>query len=280
MITTSPSLFPGEVLGNPEVISRQRLPYGAVPLDPWHARTDHESSLYSVASIKRIERNLRNTMIEQDWFRGDDRGHQLYTLMRDSLLSSHFARIERNNAYGVEDQMDEGDPRVFYARRGLATPAELFELLIGYPKRQSIELAKLSHPFDFAASNDMDRAMDELLLLSGGELLDEDPRYDLKRIDPEIPAGVLLRKQDLMDLKTEHGTLRVVERRGLLVYQGVGMDDERHFDRLLKNPKNKTALHALTEQYLYEPDKHLYGWVQPQATSYYAKYITTPAPRV
>jgi len=271
-MTASDRLTPEFAKGS-ESAPRQRLPYGAVPLDPWRAGGEHVRNLYSLASISRIERGLRRTMIDQDWFRQDERAHDIRTLMRNSLISSHFTRIDRNNGFHTGTFMDLADPRVEWARQGLATPEELFTLLVDYPDIGSLELAKLSHPFDFAATNDMDRAMDELMLGVDGELLDDEPRYKLKRTELGIPAGIVLRKQDLMDYPTQHGTIRVVQRRGFLVFDGKGMDDP-HFKRLLKNPKNEQALWAKIEWYLYEhPTGEPFGWVQPQATSYYAKYI-------
>ena len=263
--------FESEMQQDSELTKRQRLPYGAVPLDPWRARTDHTNNLYSIASIARIEKTLRHTMVDQDWFRHDERAHAIHALMRDSLLGSHFARIDRNRGFAVD--MDAADPRVDFAQKGSATPEELFTLLVDYPEIASLELAKLSHPFDFAATNEMDRAMDDLMLGVEGELLDSEPRYKLKRMNPGVPAGIVLRKQDLMDFPTENGMIRIVQRRGMLVFDGNGMDDP-HFDRLLKNPKNERALMAKIEWYLYEnPKGEPYGWVQPQATSYYAKYV-------
>ena len=261
-------------LGRPdaELPRRQRLPYGAVPLDPWRATPDYEKALYWNASTQRIERKLQRTMVDQDWFRHDSRAHALYDFMKGSLFRSHYSRLEHNNV-DISKFNSEGDERIEWGRQGLARPEELFTLLADYPEVNSIELAKLSHPFDFEESNEMDRIMDDLILTLDGELLDEEPRYDLKNTNTAIPAGMMLRKQDLIDFPTENGAIRIVQRRGFLVFDGEGIE-EPYFDRLLKNPKNKQALTAKIEWYLYEnPKGQPYGWVQPQGTSYYAKYL-------
>jgi hypothetical protein len=252
-----------------------RLPFGAVPLDPWRAtQAEGGKNLYSGSSLIRIERNLIRTMIDDDWFRQEPRAHKLYDFMRSSLFDSQFRRMDKNSLLDVGRLDDCKDERVMHGIDGIATPAELFTLLVDYPEISSLELAKLSHPFDFPASDEMDREMDELMLRSGGDLLDSDPRYKMKRLHPDIPAAILLRKQDLMDFTTDDGTVRIVQRRGLLVFDGPGMEDELYFDRLLKNPKNMTALGAKTEAYISQPEELPYGWVQPQATSYYAKRLT------
>lgn len=260
-------------------LSREgRLPYGAVPLDPWRAthvadvRDWH--NLYVNGSHTRIERRLSRAMIDGEWFKHDPRAHQLYEFMRVSLMDSQNRRIEMNGRPGQLDGLSRDDERVGRALDGTATPAELFTLLADNPELGSLELAKLSHPFDFDASNEMDREMDGLLLDLDGELLDEEPRYKFKRFDPTIPAAVLLRKQDLMDFRLDDDrVMRVVQRRGLMVFDGDGIDDP-YFDRLLKNPKNHRALFAMAENVATDPDqREQFGWVQPQATSYYAKVI-------
>lgn len=270
-------------------IMRQRHPldresrsrYAAVPPDPWRATENeragtHAAALYSAASIKRIDRRLTRTMIDQSWFRHDERAHDLHAMMRSSLFDSQFRRLDKNNAADLETIVDPTDERAVRALRGVASPAELFTLLADNPELQSFELAKLSHPFDFAASGEMDREIDELLLASGGELLDTSPRYKMKRVDLDIPAAIVLRKQDLMDFPVDGGRLRVVQRRGLLVFDGNDLDDP-YFNRLLKNPDNLPKLSTKIEAHLADnPQDTPYGWVQPQATSYYAKYLPTP----
>lgn len=257
-----------------------RLPYGAVPLDPW--RATHVSGVsawhnyYVNGSNIRIERRLQQAMINDDWFKREPLAHDLHDLMRTSLRDSQNRRVEMNGRTRMPQEIIDTDERARHALDGTATPGELFTLLVDTPELGSLELAKLSHPFDFEAPREMQREVDELLLQSGGELLDSQPRYKVKRSDSTIPAAILLRKQDLMDFPVDDdgALVRVVERQGFLIYPGDGMRDNAHFARLFRNPANHTALFAMTENYLVGHDKPTYGWVQPQATSYYAKYIT------
>lgn len=260
-------------------IAREDRPdFGAVPLAPWQAihaaGVPAWQNLYVAGSAKRIERRLTHAMIDGEWFKNVPQAHELFELMRTSLIDSQNRRIDMNGRAKIQDLVPESDERLQRALDGTASPAELFTLLADTPEIGSLELAKLSHPFDFAASDTMSGELDELMLASGGELLDTEPRYKLKRVDESIPAGILLRKQDLMDFAVETGVVRIVQRQGFLVYQGEGKEDEPHFDRLLKNEKNHRALFAMTESYIADPPKnHRYGWVQPQATSYYAKFL-------
>lgn len=253
--------------------------HGAVPLDPWRAsynpRRESLNSLYVTGSNTRIERRLTKSMVEGEWFKNVPQAHQLYDFMGVSLRDSQNRRVDMNGRVDLRNGLPIEDERMDHALDGTASPAELFTLLADVPELGSLELAKLSHPFDFDATGEMDRELDELLLTIGGELLDSEPRYKVKRTDCTIPAAMLLRKQDLLDYRVdEDHVLRVVERQGFMVFQGAGKEDELYFDRLIKNPKNHSALFAMVEGYTRDDSERLsYGWVQPQATSYYAKYI-------
>jgi hypothetical protein len=273
-------VMPREKLTTHALRTDGRLEHGAVPLDPWRAThapgVPDWQNLYVSGSATRIERRLTRNMVEGEWFKHVPQAHQLFEMMRESLIDSQNRRIDMNSRAQMKDISPEGDERVVRALEGTATPEELFTLLVDMPEIGSLELAKLSHPFDFGATDTMDRQMDDLMLTSEGELLDEDPRYKLKRVNQDIPAGIILRKQDLMDFPITDGVVRIVQRRGFLVFQGEGKENEPHFDRLLKNPKNHRALFAMTESTINDsPGVRPFGWVQPQATSYYAKFVAT-----
>ena len=261
---------------------RQRLPYGAVPLDPWRANFYHRQQTYWDASVQRIQRKLRATMVDQDWFRTQDQAHELHGLMHASLIQSHYSRLDKNALVDVRALDGLKDPRLDNARAGVATPEELFTLLVDHPELGSLELAKLSHPFDFEATQDMDEALDDLILGSEGEILDEDPRYKVKRVDPNLPAAIILRKRNLMDFPMEGSAIvRIVHRQGFLLFNGSGISDGQNFERFVRQSRfahlRDQALGAMVEHYLEEhPRGQLHGWLQPQASSYYAKYIPCP----
>jgi hypothetical protein len=247
--------------------------------------------------MRGIYKKLQTTMVEQGWFGHDKKSYQLHELMEESLRHSHLTRIERNAEVDLTMLDGLDDPRLEYARAGTATPEELFTLLADRPELGSLELAKLSHPFDFEAPLEMDDAMVDLILaLSSrnneadevsalvGQILDGEPRYKVKRVDHKLPAAVVLRKQDLMDFPVDEwgGKVRIVRRQGFLVFDGEGMEGGGQLEHLLRvseNPKlnahrNEKTLSVRIGDYLEKhPHGQPYGWVQPQASSYYAKHI-------
>lgn len=269
----------GEVFRDTDPTPRQRLPYGAVPLDPWGASFYHEQQTYFDSSIQRIQRKLITTMVDQDWFRDGQKAYLLHELMRASLIHSHYTRIDKNARIDLGVVSESDDSRLDDARAGIASPDELFTILADYPQLGSLELAKLSHPFDFEESREMDDTMVDLMLLSGGKLLDDDPTYRVKRIDPNLPAAIVLRKQNLMDFYlNDYDKVRIVQRQGFLVFEGEGLDDDFNLELFLKRSSyasiRDTAIGARVESHLREhPKGQPHGWVQPQASSYYAKYI-------
>lgn len=258
------------------------LPYGAVPLAPWRA-FDHERPdlRYSVASIDRVRERTEMTMREQGWFEAVENAGVLLEFMQRSVVDSQVRRIDKN--YESCDRLPDNpdDERIRHALLGTATPEELFTLLADYPQQiRSLELAKLSHPFDFEATAEMDDVMTDLLLGSGGELLDTEPRFKIKRVDADVPAAVVLCKQELMDFRMDTAIVRVVQRQGYMVFHGNGMPEQAHiFKRLISRPEKAPMLIGRMSAYLENPGQRLpYGWVQPQATSYYAKYVSTSLP--
>lgn len=272
----------GELFRDSDPTPRQRLPYGAVPLEPWGATFYHRAQPYWNSSMNSIYRKLQTTMVDQDWFRHDSRSYHLHDLMEVSLRESHQARVKHNADVDLGVISKPDDPRLEYAKTGIATPAELFTLLADNTQLGSLELAKLSHPFDFEATREMDEAIEDLMLSVEGEILDANPRYKVKRTDSRLPAAVVLRKQDMMDFPVDEwgGKVRIVRRQGFLVFDGEDAQGWPQLEHLVR-PKfeaNRDAIiGARVEPYLGEhPHGRPYGWVQPQASSYYAKYIPGP----
>lgn len=259
----------------------QRLDYGAVPLDPWSVDEDSAES-YWQASQARIETRLtlamRDAATRRGWVESPELAARLYEFVGASLYDSQKRRIDLN-PMRLDGIVDLSDPRAMNAKAGTATPGELLALLIDYPKLESLELAKLSHPLDTAATEVMDADVNNTLITyENGVLVRDAPYYkDMKRYDATIPAGIVLRKQRLMLLPTDNGMLQVVQRRGFLVrgddQAKQGILDE-YLDRKIKNPDRFDELTHKIEAYL--SHLHLHPdlvWLQPIATSYYAKYL-------
>lgn len=259
---------------NTETAERRRLEYSAVPLAPWNAaESNHVDNLYSIASMARIERKLVRTMVDQEWFKNEPLAHEVYELMKISLIDSQFQRLSRNSRLSREEMVAMHDERADHAMAGVATPEEIFTFIADRPDvLETGELGKISHPCDYTAAQDLKTEIDTLRESLGVEPLSGDPRYKVKRVAK--PMAAILRKQDLFDFPVEDGLIRVVQREGFIVFPGEGMRENPYFERLL-NPDNLPKLATAVEDYLDSDPRYIkYGWVQPQATSVYAKFIS------
>jgi len=171
-----------------------------------------------------------------------------------------------------------GDERHERALRGEAMPLELLSLLEDFPELQSIELAKLSHPLDAAASKEMAVEVDQAIIALGEEVAPAAPYYKPKGLAPILPAATVLRKQVVADYATEKGRIQVLRRETLLVR---GDKEVRGFDpdlpEFIRDDVLFGELAEKIERYSGAfdtlPDLR---WLQPLATSYYAKYVLEP----
>lgn len=261
----------------------RRLPYAAVPLNPNKAADPYGEGLYTVASIRRIREKLDDAMRYArltGWVGDPELCKSLDELLEASLFSSHRDRID-HNMRPLETLADVEDPDMRDAQEGLATPRQLINLLIRYPALGSLELAKLSHPLDAAATYEMDVDVCEAVLAAGGDIVLEGPRYKPKTARPDIPAMTFLRKQQIAKLATEHGTIHVVTRKSYLVR---GDKEARKYDpglglEIIRGvrlaPIGRKIEGCLQEARIYG-DASIQAdlqWLQPIATSYYAKYV-------
>lgn len=273
------------------LVDAPRLDYGAVPLDPWKAADLHDGVPYATASYRHISEKLSRAMLEaseRHWVESPELMANLYEFLEISLYDSQQKRIERNPT-GIDGVVADSDERIVRAKNGTATPSELLEILVDYPQLGSVELAKLSHPLDFAATEAMDKDVYGILATkTNGEMLQETPRYKVKRRmgkldadDDDFVAAIILRKQALMNFETSHGTIQIVQRRSFLVRgdKEARMINDRDLAVMIEDDGNFEELTEKVESYLgLEPDllQDLgVKWLQPTATSYYAKYVNS-----
>jgi len=254
-----------------------RLEYGAVSLDPWRA-IDHETGdNYVDASTRRISVELQKALIsavEAGWVQSPELAKKLYDFMEISLYDAQMRRIVFNDARS--DALDDmrSDQRVLRAIEGLATPSDLLEILVDYPDLGSIEMAKLTHPLDFDATRAMDADVCETAISRFGAIDPEEPRYKMKRVDAEIPAGIILRKQVIAGGDTPNGLIQVVQRRSFLVRGDDGVSLDPYLARKVKNPDRLPELIDKIDGHLLVAGGDVdSAWLQPLATSYYAKYV-------
>lgn len=208
------------------VKQRDRLTYGAVPLEPWTAAEEtgrwlrKRRETYLAASVLRIHDASQVALIgaiEQGWVESPDLAKQLHGVIETSLYDSQSRRMDLNPGKLEHGMVDEDDPRYEKAKNGTATPGELVSLLIDYPKLSSLEIAKLTHPLDIEATTEMDSEVMYTLAYMGFEFVDEPGRYKTKTKRPDIPAITVLRKQTVGQLEAESGTVQVVRRQAFLV---------------------------------------------------------------
>jgi hypothetical protein len=255
---------------------RERLPYAAVPLDPWRAKHPNTGSSYYATSLNRIsditDRSIA-TAIEDGRILSVDTAQALHHFIGTSLLDAHTRRIMHNGQTNLEGISEpESVEPLTLAMDGLAHPDELYRLLRDNPQLGSVELAKLSHPFDFNASEEMDDVV-RSVIASEGELHDEVPRLKVKRVDGSIPASIVVRKRVVGAQMVEGGFIEVVERRSLLVRGDEEATTEMPYvDRILKNPARRDELAELINARLKDPDPETV-WLQPTTTSYYARFM-------
>lgn len=272
------------------IIRKERPDYGAVPLEPWTAVEERWRGLrknretYFAASVLRINNRIDAAMgaavQEHDWVESPELSQDLRNLIETSLYDSHRRRMEFNPGVLDSGVVDMDDARIESAKNGTATPFNLLGLLIDYPKLGSLELAKLSHPLDSTATEEMDAEVRYALACKGFEFIDTPGRYKTKTTRPHIPAVTILRKQTVAELDLPDGLLQVVQRKAFLVRgdDEARKDNDTHLDRLVRNTDRHEELYEKIEgwypyaQELSQEWDRSRKWLQPLATSYYAKY--------
>lgn len=279
-----------EMLSHPEKLQDARLEYGAVPLLP--------EADYATEANKGIMQKLQLS-IAAEFDKGNIEHYEtlgaLYDLMESALYQSQQARIERNPTrqfkeilVNFEDQKRMADeigvpfeinPAIERVRDGVATPADLLALLVQFPELGSIELAKLSHPFDYGVAKEMDRDVYATLDLAGATMLTgNDARYKRKGVSKTVPAAIVLRKQTIAELLTDDGVIQVTQRRGFVARGDEGVSADVYLQRKVRSADRFDELSEKIEGYVeYEGQIPEPRWLQPLATSYYARFIADSA---
>lgn len=259
-------------------VKRERLAYSPIPLDPWSA-TDPETGVsYYLAALERLEEKAA-AVISASRFLDDAQKSAVGDFLLSSLVYTHTNRVDYNHdSFQTLNDLDTPCDTLRYAREGTATPSELIDILTTHPEIRSLELAKLSHPLDFSNADEleMDQAIIAALSAKNALLPNSSTRYKSRRFEESIPAMILTRKQDIgmIPLDTTRG-IYVVRRQSLLVRGDLQSDssDAKKLLRTMKNPERLSELADRIEtyfQYEFDPDNQ---FVQPAATSYYAKIV-------
>lgn len=274
---------------------KDRLLYGAVPLDPWTASEERRGFLrrkkresYLAASVlrisNRIDSSIDTAVGRYGWTDSAERRAQLKGVIESSLYDSQRRRLELNPNTLLQAEALGGDERFERAKNGTATPGDLLTFLIDHPKLGSLEIAKLTHPLDMEASEEMDGEVMFTLARLGFNFTDEAGRYKTKSVKPEIPAITVLRKQTVAELELPEGLVQVVQRRAFLVRgdEEARSENDIYLDRMVVNPDRHDEVYEKIETwYPYHRQlpverERARKWLQPLATSYYAKIVDLP----
>lgn len=267
-----------EIISNPSIESAS-LPYAAVPL-----HIDQQSQIeYNAVSLERIRRKLGQATrlaVRDRWVEPGELAGRLGAIVDKSLTESHEQRVFWNRRYGRQAgalaELRFRDERAARALEGVATPGDLLSLLRDYRELGSLELAKLSHPFDYRAPEAMDEDVEKAIFNLGGAVWWAEAKYKPKTYEPDIPAMTILRKQAVGSLEAETGMIQIIRRQSFLVRgDAEARDVDPFLDRKINNPSRLKELTQKIEGYLPHIDLHPHlKWLQPIASSYYAKYVT------
>jgi hypothetical protein len=262
--------------------THQRLPYGAVPLMPYHEKhPDYRSEGYLKASLKNIDdilkRNYRNVINEGLLVGDTEIHHKIYHMVQASLFLAQSERVQHHHRHYLDQPLDRGE-KVIAAEMGLATPDELSSILIENPTVVSIELAKQSRPFrsDPEYTHDMDDAIGKLLEKYESQLVQGDwtMRSKLKGINPHIPAAIVVTKTLLATIDLGNGEkAEIIQRQANLIRGDEVVKNLTHppIDRLIKNAKRTPELLQLVNTTINERQTPL--WLISMTKSTYEHRI-------
>ncbi|MFS8120654.1 MAG: hypothetical protein ACMG55_19520, partial [Microcoleus sp.] len=259
---------------NPEY---KRLAFSAVPLDPWTAKHPLElGTPYYIASLDHIDKIVSESF---ELSGGFGLGHELEELVKVSLWSAQSQRLQYNHDNPVPLELRAADVRVERACQGYASPEEVLDIFLDHPEFHALELAKLTHPFDYAAADEMTermtRVLDERL---GARPPVENPHYKLKRKELDTQALVLARKAST-NINVNGEQLCVVERKSFLLRGDAGavsnydIDRQKRHVRLVMNDERLDELTGRVEVFLSQGETPP-RWLQPLTTSYYIYRVT------
>jgi hypothetical protein len=277
-----------------------RPAYAPTPLNP-HQLIEKGTlggGLYVVKTFKRLEE-----VVEESRRRlGDKFSPAVYDLVMISTASAHYVRCERNRGDIVNDGPPERAELYEKACTGAATPEELLALLHMAPELGAIDLAKLTHPFDWDATRTMDTAVNEAIARFHPNpiwISPEKARKNLEFLRPDdyhTPNGVILarrrevariddhlvvqkRSSIILTLTREAPTPIEVEVQKLvkkLLAQEEMLEKaaQAHNKALIQDVyESKAATLAELQPYIEDGFFHHPNWMYPTATSYYAEVL-------
>lgn len=269
------------------VAEHVRFPSSPTPLNPF--KLNREGVPYYIASLDTIDTILE---IADETEMAQNAPDYIRQLMPASVRGALTLRFQEST-FKVPNQHT---PLELFdkAEMGCASPEELIGLLELDPEISSVELAKLSHPYEWGATENMDRAVTDAI--SQFEIdVNEDPdvRYILAGVDDvqNTRAVNIVRKMNLGVIDGVHGPLNVVKRDSYLVDLEADVDGfpemrkecQRFINKIYReNPKSggkpvrynhgHNRLHGVIESGL--NNKDAVDYLYPAVSSYYVHTIS------
>jgi hypothetical protein len=192
----------------------ERMRVAATPLNPYFLTKDGVA--YTETAPSALEDLFINNLKERVCEDTAPSPH-IVDLLRGSLLAALFQRFDKHN--GITISPDSPHEVVdLYARAclGMASPSQLVDLLIKSPEIKALELAKVSHPFEWLERHSpIDNVIDSTIKDRSAEVLYKNPEYYLSAVDdPRNPsAAVMVRKIYRGTLKSDQDeSVHIIQR--------------------------------------------------------------------
>lgn len=277
--------------------SHERLPFGAVSFDPYHAihpessRRRNKQETYAPKSLKNVDRIVKGNYlraIKEGTLQAADTEtlEKLFHMVHASVMLAQTERMEHHHRHSVESLPIVRTVEVIAAEMGLATPTELLTILMDNPNLESIELAKQTHPFVSNDTRGMKRAVGEALSPYRNNLVANNwqVRTKVKGINEDLPAAIVVTKRPIATIDLGNGEfIEVIERLGNLARGDEMVKNMTHppIDRLIRNRDHrrgdKKARHPELANLVTDAVRNWQSppWLVDMTTSIYAHRIVT-----
>lgn len=217
--------------------SFDRPPYAPTPINPYalRKRQDEREVQYFISA-----QELIMSLLEHNYNQLDTQPPAyVHKLMQASITNSLVRRFNNNTGKTLPDTAREEAARLFEkACLGKADQVELINLLALHPADlQSVEIAKMTHPYDWKATREMDEIVIGSLEVSGFRERGNNGRnlrYYFMNVDNTMnpKAASILRKADIAT-KTVDGHHLVAVQRDTFVLDLAAQEASRAADDLM-----------------------------------------------
>jgi len=194
-----------------------REPWAPTPLNPNMVYKD--GRIYMNAAVETIDEIVADA---SRYAEKHDVPDHVNALVWPSLMGALMKRFENNSGkHLLPGRSTEVVSHFAKAELGASTPRELIALLDEAPELEGVELAKISHPYEWHATREMDELVADAILGYGISPLEDDatPRYYFTRADnPNDPKSiVVIRKEPVGVLADTKNKVKIMKRNSYIV---------------------------------------------------------------